>query len=138
MLLFTTACSKQTMRLAETDHVICFSQSHGLFTTKYKFSFTMSKHLIAQLVYMYVQVSVLYSMQCIVCSVQYAVYTYCIGHILIYIYLNRSRGLTSSSYIWPWQVRIVLMEYRLCVICMIEIMVNYSQLSVEVYKYYTP
>ena len=34
------------MRLAETDHVICFSQSHGLFTTKYKFWFTMSKHLI--------------------------------------------------------------------------------------------
>ena len=38
-------CSKQTMRLAETDHMICFSQSHGLLTTKYKFLFTMSKHL---------------------------------------------------------------------------------------------
>ena len=38
-------CSKQTMRLSETDHVICFSQSHGLFTTKYKFWFTMLKHL---------------------------------------------------------------------------------------------
>ena len=38
-------CSKQTIRLAETDRVICFSQSHGLFTTKCKFSFTMSNHL---------------------------------------------------------------------------------------------
>ena len=38
--------SKQTMRLAETDHVIFFNQSHGLFTTKYKFWFTISKHQI--------------------------------------------------------------------------------------------
>ena len=38
--------SKQIVRLAETDHMICFSQLHGLFTTKYKFSFTMSKLLI--------------------------------------------------------------------------------------------
>ena len=27
-------CSKQTMRLAKTDHVICFNQSHGLFRTR--------------------------------------------------------------------------------------------------------
>ena len=40
-------CSKQTLRLAETNHVICFSQPHGLFTTKYKFWFSMLKHLIA-------------------------------------------------------------------------------------------
>ena len=39
-------CSKQTMRFAETDHVICFCQSHGLLTRNYKFSFSMSKHLI--------------------------------------------------------------------------------------------
>ena len=39
-------CSKQTMRMAETDHVLCFSQSHGMLTAKYKFWFTMSKHLI--------------------------------------------------------------------------------------------
>ena len=32
-------CSKQTMRLAETDYMICFRQSHGLFTTEYKFWF---------------------------------------------------------------------------------------------------
>ena len=32
-------CSKQTMRFAETGCVI---------TTKYKFSFTMSKHLVSQ------------------------------------------------------------------------------------------
>ena len=38
-------CSKQAMRLAETGHVICFSQSHGLFTTKYKFWFIMLKTL---------------------------------------------------------------------------------------------
>ena len=39
-------CYKQTIQLAETDHVICLSQSHGLFTTKYKFWFTMLKHFI--------------------------------------------------------------------------------------------
>ena len=38
-------CNKQTMRLAETDHVICFNELHDLFTTRYKFLFTMSKHL---------------------------------------------------------------------------------------------
>ena len=30
--LFTTTCSEQVMPLAETDHVICFSQSHGYYT----------------------------------------------------------------------------------------------------------
>ena len=39
-------CSNITIRLAQKDHVICLSQSYGLFTTKYKFWFTMSKHLI--------------------------------------------------------------------------------------------
>ena len=34
------------MRLVVTDHMICFRQSHGLFTTRYKFLFAMSKHLI--------------------------------------------------------------------------------------------
>ena len=34
---------------------ICFSQSHGLFTTKYKFSLNMSKHLILKYIsYAYV------------------------------------------------------------------------------------
>ena len=42
-------CSEQTMWLAETDHVLCLSQSHGLLTTEYKFLFTMSKHLIGTL-----------------------------------------------------------------------------------------
>ena len=37
---------KQTMRQAEKYHVICSSLSHGLFTTKYKFWFTMPKHRI--------------------------------------------------------------------------------------------
>ena len=36
------------MQLAEIDHEICFSQSYGLLTTKYKFWFTVSKHLINQ------------------------------------------------------------------------------------------
>ena len=42
-LVLRSEQSVVTMRLTETDHVICFSQSHGLFTTKYKFSLVVVK-----------------------------------------------------------------------------------------------